>query len=89
MKESLKTLVWDLPVRLFHWLLVIGFFTAAFISLVLGDDSSLFAYHTILGLIIGLMVLMRVIWGLSGRDMLGFLLLHLALNRCFSILVLR
>ncbi|WP_038125860.1 cytochrome b/b6 domain-containing protein [Thiomicrospira pelophila] len=66
MKESLKTLVWDLPVRLFHWLLVIGFFTAAFISLVLGDDSGLFAYHAILGLIIGLMVFMRVIWGFVG-----------------------
>lgn len=66
MSEATKTLIWDLPTRLFHWLLAGGFLIAAFIALVLGDDSRLFPYHAIIGLIIGLMVLMRIIWGVIG-----------------------
>lgn len=59
-------LVWDLPTRLFHWLLSGGFIAAAVISLLLGDDSPLFPYHAIIGLTIALMVCLRVIWGISG-----------------------
>ncbi len=59
-------LVWDLPTRLFHWLLGAGFGAAAVISLVLGDDSPLFPYHAIIGMTIALMVLLRVVWGFAG-----------------------
>jgi cytochrome b len=61
-----RVLIWDLPTRLFHWMLAGGFSAAAFISLVLGDDSRLFPYHAIIGLTIALMVCLRVIWGLAG-----------------------
>lgn len=59
-------LIWDLPTRLFHWLLAGGFVLAAFIALVLGDDGPLFPYHAILGLIISLAVCLRVVWGVIG-----------------------
>ncbi|MDX2200064.1 MAG: cytochrome b/b6 domain-containing protein [Phycisphaerae bacterium] len=61
-----KTLVWDIPTRLFHGVFAAGFIAAAVISLLLGDDHPLFPYHAILGLAISLMVLLRVVWGLVG-----------------------
>lgn len=61
-----RVLIWDLPTRLFHWLLAGGFLVAAFISLVLEKESSLFPYHAIVGLTLAMMVCMRVMWGLVG-----------------------
>ena len=61
-----RTLVWDLPIRLFHWLFAAGFVAAAAISLLLGEDSPLFPYHSIVGLTLGLMVVLRVVWGIAG-----------------------
>ncbi len=61
-----RVLIWDLPTRLFHWLLSGGFIAAAFISLALGEHSPLFPYHAIIGLTIALMVCLRVIWGIAG-----------------------
>jgi cytochrome b len=61
-----RLLIWDLPTRLFHWLLSGGFIAAAVISLVLGEDSTLFPYHAIIGLTIALMVCLRIIWGVVG-----------------------
>lgn len=61
-----RVLVWDLPTRIFHMLLSAGFIAAAAIALLLGQDSTLFPYHAIIGLTIGLMVCLRVIWGIAG-----------------------
>lgn len=60
------TLIWDLPTRLFHWLVAAGFTAAAVITLVLGEHSPLFPYHAIIGLILALMVAMRAAWGVLG-----------------------
>lgn len=59
-------LIWDLPTRLFHWLLSAGFIAAAVIALAMGEHSPLFPYHAIIGLVIGLMVVLRVAWGIAG-----------------------
>ncbi|MBS0196155.1 MAG: cytochrome b/b6 domain-containing protein [Planctomycetes bacterium] len=59
-------LVWDLPVRLFHWLLAGGLIAAAGISLLLGEHSPLFPYHSMIGLVLTLIVALRLIWGLIG-----------------------
>ena len=59
-------LIWDLPTRIFHWLLSAGFIAAAVLSLALGEESPLFPYHAIIGLTIALMVCLRVIWGVAG-----------------------
>lgn len=61
-----RVLIWDLPTRLFHWLLSAGFIAAAVLSLLLGDDSPLFPYHAIIGLTIALMVCLRIVWGIVG-----------------------
>lgn len=61
-----RVLIWDLPTRLFHWLLSGGFVAAALIALVLGEDGPLFPYHAMIGLTIALMVCLRVIWGVVG-----------------------
>lgn len=61
-----RALVWDLPTRVFHWLFAGGFAVAATIALALGDDSSLFPCHGIIGLVLGLMVALRLIWGIVG-----------------------
>lgn len=58
--------IWDLPTRLFHWLFAGGFAGAAVISLLLGEHSTLFPYHAIIGLTLGLIVVLRVVWGLVG-----------------------
>ena len=61
-----RVLIWDLPTRVFHWLLSGGFIAAAVIALALGEHSPLFPYHAIIGLTIALMVCLRVIWGIAG-----------------------
>ncbi len=59
-------LVWDLPTRLFHWLLSAGFIAAAVISLAMGEHSPLFPFHAMIGLTIAFMILLRVVWGFVG-----------------------
>jgi len=61
-----RVLVWDLPTRMFHWLLAAGFIAAATIALGLGEHSRLFPYHGIVGLVLALMVLLRLVWGVIG-----------------------
>lgn len=58
--------VWDLPVRLFHWLLA-GCFVAAFgIAQLVDDDSAAFAVHMLLGGVMAFTVVLRLVWGLVG-----------------------
>ncbi len=61
-----RVLIWDLPTRIFHWLLSGGFFASAAISLLLGDDSPIFPYHAIIGLVIAATVVLRIVWGVIG-----------------------
>ncbi len=60
------TLVWDIPTRLFHWLLAAGFAVAAAIGFLVDDESPLFPWHAMIGLAIALMVCLRVLWGVFG-----------------------
>jgi cytochrome b len=61
-----RILVWDLPVRIFHWLLAGGFAAAAMIAFLTDDDGALFPYHAIIGLVLALLVVLRIIWGFVG-----------------------
>jgi cytochrome b len=61
-----RTLVWDLPTRLFHWTFAFGFAIAAVIALGLGDDSPAFPLHALIGLVLGMAIALRVMWGLVG-----------------------
>jgi len=61
-----KQQVWDLPIRLFHWLLVISFIVAY----LTGDDESIL--HVNAGYIILALVLFRIIWGFIGTKYARF-----------------
>jgi len=72
MNSKQRFLVWDLPVRLFHWLLVAGLFGAVIIVYGFGDHSPQFPYHALFGLTIVLMVILRLIWGFAGTKYAKF-----------------
>lgn len=61
-----RILVWDLPTRLFHWLLAGSFLTAFSIALTTHDDGALFPVHMLLGLVVAFMVVLRLVWGVVG-----------------------
>lgn len=58
--------VWDFPTRVFHWLLVVTFVAVFSIIQFTSDKTPLFHVHALLGLVIGLMVVLRIIWGFAG-----------------------
>ena len=59
-------LVYDLPTRLFHWLFS-GLFLIGFIIAKTVDSESLwFSYHSLAGLTLGFLVLLRIVWGIFG-----------------------
>lgn len=61
-----RQLVYDLPTRFFHWLFAGLFLTAFIIAKTIDDDSSWFNYHSLAGLTLGFLVLLRIIWGVFG-----------------------
>jgi len=58
--ENSKQQVWDIPVRLFHWSLVVSFI----VTYLTGDDESML--HVNAGYIILALVLFRIVWGFVG-----------------------
>lgn len=63
MHGAKKTLIWDLPTRLFHWFLAFCF-AGAWISHEMGVEG--FQIHTFFGYTIMTLVLWRVAWGVLG-----------------------
>ena len=61
-----RILVWDLPTRLFHWLLTVGLVACFAFAQFSDEHSPWFMIHMILGIVLGLMVVMRVVWGVVG-----------------------
>ena len=61
--------LWDLPTRLFHWLLVLAV-VAAVVSGQLG--GSLIEWHGKLGLLIVGLLVFRIVWGLFGSTYARF-----------------
>lgn len=58
----MKTYIWSLPTRIFHWLLVIGMVAAYILS----DDEALLNFHSSVGYMVGILIIFRIIWGLFG-----------------------
>ena len=65
MSEARTQLVYDVPTRLFHWLFA-GLFVTAYVIANVADDSPVFPYHMLAGILLGCLVLLRVIWGVVG-----------------------
>jgi len=58
--------VWDLPLRIFHWLLVAGFFTAYL------TEDELLSVHVWAGYTVFGLLIFRLIWGFVGNDYAKF-----------------
>lgn len=67
-----RILVWDIPTRLFHWLLAVSFFVAFVAAQFFDDESATFAVHMLLGLVMVFMIILRVIWGFTGTKYARF-----------------
>jgi cytochrome b len=57
--------VWDLPVRLFHLLLVASI-TVAFLSS--EEDSVLAGWHIAVGWVAAVLIVFRLVWGIVGGE---------------------
>lgn len=57
-----KTLVWDAPVRVFHWLMVLSF-AGAYLT---AESERWRLLHVSLGYTMGGLVAFRILWGLMG-----------------------
>lgn len=61
--DTARVRIWDLPTRLFHWLLVLCF-VGAFVSVKIGGNAML--WHQRCGYAIGALLLFRLLWGVLG-----------------------
>jgi cytochrome b len=57
-----RVLIWDLPVRIFHWLFA-GSFAVAYVT---GDSESWRLVHVAAGTLMAALVLYRLVWGFVG-----------------------
>lgn len=73
-----KQLIYDIPVRLFHWLFAASFITSFTIGKWIDDESTLYAYHMISGLFMTSLVILRILWGIIGTKYSQFK--HFELN---------
>lgn len=60
-----KVRVWDLPVRLFHWLLVA---TILFAFVSAEEESALFGWHIPAGWVAAVLIAFRLLWGFIGGE---------------------
>lgn len=63
-----KTLIYDLPTRLFHWLFATLFLITFAIGKASDDESLVFSYHMLLGLMLTGLVIWRILWGVIGSQ---------------------
>jgi len=60
--------IWDLPVRINHWLVVLSF-SIAFLT---HDSDRFLFFHILNGYIFGLLIIFRLIWGVTGTQYAKF-----------------
>jgi cytochrome b len=68
MKKIIR--VWDLPIRLFHWLLVVCI-AGSFVTINLGDEF--IQWHAYFGYSILTLLIFRIIWGFVGSTHARFI----------------
>jgi cytochrome b len=67
-RERVK--VWDAPLRLFHWILVVAI-AMAFLSS--EEDSALNDWHVLSGWVAAVLIVFRLVWGFIGGEHSRFL----------------
>lgn len=58
--------IYDLPTRVFHWSFAVLFAGAYAIANLVDDESARFAWHMLTGLLLGVAVVLRLVWGFIG-----------------------
>lgn len=76
--------VYDLPLRIFHILFAIFFLISFSIGKFVDDESLLYSYHMLSGMIMSFLVLLRVIWGLWGSKYSRFSSFNLNIKDLFD-----
>lgn len=61
-----KIIVWDLPIRLFHLIFAASLTASLAIGFLVDDDSSLFQFHMLFGLVAAAALVLRLVLGLVG-----------------------
>ncbi len=72
-----RIFAFDIPTRLFHWIMATLFISAYMIVEFVDSEEVLFSYHMILGLTLAVAVILRIIWGFLGSEYARFTSLHL------------
>lgn len=62
-----NVLIYDLPQRIFHWLFAVLFLVSFVIGKAVDDESIIYAYHMISGILMSSLVILRVFWGFVGN----------------------
>ncbi len=76
-----KVFVYDLPTRLFHWIFAILFLFSFIVAKTVDDESIVFTYHMISGLVMAVLVIFRIFWGLFGTHYARFINFNLSPNK--------
>ena len=61
MKKIIR--IWDLPIRLFHWLLLAGIILS-FVTVKIGGNAM--SWHALSGYCVLSLIIFRIIWGFVG-----------------------
>lgn len=64
-RNDKTVLIWDLPIRVFHWLFA-GTISFALLFAIVGEHTPLFSWHMILGVYAGFLLLLRGALGTFG-----------------------
>ncbi len=67
-----KVVVYDLPTRAFHFIFGLLFIFSFSIGKFVDDDSWLYAYHMLSGLLMVFLIILRVLWGFFGTKYAKF-----------------
>jgi len=79
-----KNLVYDLPTRLFHWLLVVLFYYCYFIASEVDSGLVLYSTHMLFGIVLLFLVLFRIYLGFFGSYFSRFKSLTLSITKLIS-----
>jgi cytochrome b len=73
-----EKLVYDWPIRIFHWVFAAGFVSAFLIAKTQDEDSFRFPIHMLIGLGWSGLILFRLLWGFFGSEHARFLRFQLS-----------